>query len=163
MLASCASTPPPAGDASWIAGRLSVRIEASEAHIAQSMSAGFELQSSRGEAGELRLNSPLGTRLATAQWSPGTATLSTSSGLQRFPNLDDLSRQVLGESLPLAALPDWLRGRPWPGAAHSLQATGFEQLGWQVQLARQREGLIEATRAAPPAVTVRIRLEDPLP
>ena len=67
---------------------------------------------------------------------------------------------ALGESLPLAALPDWLAGRPWPGAPHTPGEAGFVQLGWQVSLARRSEGWIEARRAAPPAVLVRVKLDD---
>jgi outer membrane lipoprotein LolB len=59
----------------------------------------------------------------------------------------------------LAALPDWLAGRPWSDAAHRLTETGFEQLGWQINLTRQSEGWIEARRAAAPEVLVRVRLD----
>lgn len=158
-LAGCATTtrPPATGEAPWTSGRLSVRIESSPV---QNVSAGFEL---RGDdsSGELRLNSPLGTRLAAARWSPDSVVLADSQGEQRYANLDDLSRRALGEALPLAALPDWLAGRPWPGAPHHLNPAGFEQLGWQVSLTRRAEGFIEASRAAPPAVMLRVKLDDP--
>ena len=166
LVASCASTSSlPDGESQWISGRISVRVDASPVQIAQSMSAGFELRAGgvQSSQGELRLNSPLGTRLVTAQWAGDAATLSTASGEQRFESLDDLSRQTLGEPLPLAALADWLSGRPWPGSPHKTFDTGFEQMGWRVQLARKSEGLIEATRAAAPAVSVRVRLDEPLP
>jgi outer membrane lipoprotein LolB len=126
------------------------------------MSVAFELQGN-GDNGELRLNSPLGTRLASARWSPGVAVLARSDGEQRFADLDELSRRALGENLPLAALPDWLAGRPWAGALHTPAATGFEQLGWHVELARRSEGWVEARRAAPPAVWVRVKLEESAP
>jgi outer membrane lipoprotein LolB len=141
---------------------MSVRIEASSTQSAQSMSAGFEVRGS-GAGGELRLNSPLGTRLATARWTATDAVLITPEGERHFDDLEALSRQTLGENLPLAALPDWLAGRPWVGAPHLVQDSGFEQLGWQVQLTRKSEGWIEARRQAAPAVIVRIRLEDPQP
>lgn len=159
LLSACATpSSAPAGAAPWTSGRLNVRIDASAAQAAQSVSADFELQAS-GDSGELRLSSPLGTRLATARWAPGLAALSTSDGERRFESLEALSSGALGEALPLAALPDWLAGRPWPGAAHAFNQAGFEQLGWQVTLSRQAEGLIEARRAAPPAVLLRIRLD----
>jgi outer membrane lipoprotein LolB len=107
--------------------------------------------------------SPLGTRLASARWAPGVATLETPQGEQRYATLDDLSRQTLGEALPLAALPDWLKGQPWPGAAHSAKDGGFEQLGWQVLLTKRSEGLVEVRRDAPPSVTVRVRLDNAEP
>ena len=62
----------------------------------------------------------------------------------------------------MAALFDWLRGRPWPDAASQLRGDGvpgFEQLGWQIDLARWAEGRVEARRVAPPVVTVRVRLD----
>jgi outer membrane lipoprotein LolB len=162
LLCGCATLEAPQAGARWTAGRMSVRIEASALQSAQSMSAGFELRGS-GVSGELRLNSPLGTRLATARWSAGDAILITTGGERHFDNLDALSRETLGENLPLAALPDWLAGRPWNGAAHQLRETGFEQLGWQVQLARKSEGWIEARRPAAPEVMVRVRLDEAQP
>ncbi len=160
LLAACATPPRAPGEAPWTTGRMSLRIDASAAQPAQSVSAAFELQGN-GDGGELRLNSPLGTRMATARWAPGLALLLTSDGEQRFASLDELARQALGEALPLAALPDWLAGRPWPGAPQQATESGFDQLGWQVLLTRRAEGWIEARRSAPPAVLVRVRLDDP--
>ena len=159
VLAGCATPTRAPGEAPWTSGRLSVRIDAAPDRAAQSMSAAFELRGS-GDRGELRLNSPLGTRVATARWAPGEALLQTPDGEQRFGDLKDLSRGALGESLPLAALADWLGGRPWPGAAHTTAENGFEQLGWQVQLSRRAEGWIEARRSAPPMVLVRVKLDE---
>ena len=159
LLAACATPPPAPGELPWTTGRLSVRVAAPDGQAVQSLSAGFEL---RGDdrSGELRLNSPLGTRVAQARWAPGLAVLDTADGERRFDTLDELSRQALGEALPLAALPDWIAGRPWPVAPHVKAAEGFEQLGWSVRLARQAEGWIEARRAAPPEVLVRVRLDE---
>jgi outer membrane lipoprotein LolB len=159
-LAGCATVSTAPGEAPWTSGRLLVRVAASADRSAQSVSANFELRA-QGERGELRLNSPLGTRMATAIWAPGVARLLTPDGETNFGSLDELSRQSVGESLPLAALPDWLAGRPWPGAPHRSHAAGFDQLDWQISLARQREGWIEARRSSPPEVLVRVRLDAP--
>ncbi len=159
VLAGCASTPPAPGETPWTAGRLSVRIEALGERAAQSISAGFELRGD-GRGGELRLNSPLGTRMATARWAPGLALLDDGQGEQAYDSLAALSRQALGEALPLEALPDWLAGRPWAGAPHVAAADGFEQLGWQVDLSRRAEGWIGMHRASAPAVRVRVKLDD---
>ncbi len=158
-LVSCA-TRPPAGTDPWTSGRMSLVVQASGERPAQSLNAAFELQGN-GERGELRLLGPLGTQLAAAQWAPGLALLITSEGKTMFANLDELARQALGENLPLAALPDWLAGRPWPGAPHTLQTTGFEQLGWWVGLARLSEGFVLASREKPPTVSLRVRLDSP--
>jgi len=158
LLAACATPPPAPSEPAWTSGRLSVRIAADASQAAQSVSVAFEMRGD-GESGELRLNSPLGTRVAQARWAPGVAVLDTPQGERRFDTLDELSRQALGEALPLAALPDWVAGRPWPAAPHRVHEGGFEQLGWQVLLARQAEGWIEARRDAPPEVVVRVRLD----
>ena len=159
-LAGCATVPPPPPTAA-ISGRLALQVEATPERPAQSLSAGFDLF---GDAtrGELRLSTPLGTTLAAAYWAPGQARLVTPDGERRFDDLDALSRDTFGESLPLRALPDWLQGRPWPGAdaARALSAgPGFEQLGWTVDLAGFDAGQWRASRAGPPAVRVRAQLD----
>lgn len=143
------------------AGRLAMQVAASERAPAQSLTAAFELRG-RPEAGEIALETSLGTLLAQARWSAGEALLVTPQGSRRFTDLDELSRNALGESLPLAALFDWLRGRPWPSAAsQQLDAgrLGFGQLGWEVDLGRFATGLVAARRAAAPAVQLRVQLE----
>ncbi|HEY6133134.1 MAG TPA: outer membrane lipoprotein LolB [Rubrivivax sp.] len=160
VVAGCALTPPSVDGG--LGGRLSVQVDAAAPEPARQLSAGFEL---RGDPvrGELDLTSPLGTVLAQARWQPGRAELLTPSGNQTFTDLDELSRRTFGEPLPLSALFDWLRGRPWAGAASQPLAagTGFEQLGWQVDTGRLADGQLMARRALAPAVTLRVRLEDP--
>jgi outer membrane lipoprotein LolB len=133
----------------------------------RSFSAGFEL---RGTAavGSLALMSPLGTRQGEASWRPGSVRLSTGEGERRYASLDELSLDLFGESMPVAALFDWLDGHPWAGApAEAAPATSdgsisFTQRGWQVGTARLGEGLLTATRAQPePRVTVRVKLDRP--
>lgn len=150
------ATPPTGGD--WLSGRLSVKVDASAGQPARSLNSGFDLQGDASR-GELRLTSPLGTLVATARWSPGEAVLVSGGQSTRFDDLDALSREALGEALPLRALPDWLRGRPWAGAQSRATPGGFEQLGWEVATAQYGEGRLDATRSAAPAVTVRARLE----
>ena len=160
LLSACAAPVRQPGEAPWTTGRLSVRIDATAQQTAQSMSAAFELRGN-SDSGELRLNSPLGSRVAGARWAPGLAVMSNGDADQRYDNLDELSRRAFGEPLPLAALPDWLAGKPWPGAPHEKSDSGFDQLGWQVSLARRSEGWIEARRSAAPVVLVRVKLDDP--
>lgn len=143
-----------------LAGRLALRVDATAAAPARTFSAEFDL---RGDArrGQLRLTGPLGAMLADVRWEPGTAELTDAQGLRRYPSLDTMAEDLFGESLPLAALIDWLRGRPWPGAASRAQADGFEQLDWRVGLARFADGVLEAQRARAPAISLRARLERP--
>ena len=126
-------------------------------------------------SGTLGLSTPLGSMLAQARWSPAEVVLATPQGTRRFTTLDELTRDVLGESVPIEAWFDWLRGRPWPGATSTPWSTvgttasnpgsssspdSFAQLGWSVDLTRFGDGAVSATRTSPaPVVTVRIRLD----
>jgi outer membrane lipoprotein LolB len=145
-----------------ISGRLSVHVDAAPGSEARNVSAAFELRG-RPEAGALDLTTPLGTVMAQAHWSPGAVVLVTPNGERRFPDLASLTQDVLGESIPVEALYDWLRGRAWSGA-RSAAATppaekGFSQLGWKVSLARFDEGWVVAQRDRLPAVVVRAKLD----
>lgn len=163
MLAGCASVGQRAPEgAQTLSGKLSVRVDATDAAPARSESGNFELKGTP-EAGQLNLSSPLGTVIAQARWSGQRAWLATSQGETAYPDLDTLTQEMLGERLPVAALFDWLRGRPWPGAASHPHdgGAGFEQLGWAVDLARFGEGWISARRAQAPAVLVRAKVDAP--
>lgn len=165
-LVGCATVPRPdvalPGEA--LSGRLSVRVDSTDGAAPRALSASFELQGD-AQTGRLSLASPLGSLLAQARWAPGQVVLATPQGETTFDNLDQLTREILGESLPLAALFDWLRGRPWPGAASAASVppaqAGFAQLGWVVDLARFDQAWVAARREQPPAVTVRAKLDRP--
>lgn len=165
LLGGCASVGQraPVG-AETISGKLSVRVDASAATPARSESGNFELKGTADD-GQLNLSSPLGTVLAQARWSGQKAWLTTSRGETTYPDLDALTQEMLGERLPVAALFDWLRGRPWPGASSQIHSPpagpGFQQLGWSVDLARFGEGWISAQRDQIPVVTVRARVDPP--
>ncbi|HEX2011156.1 MAG TPA: outer membrane lipoprotein LolB [Roseateles sp.] len=142
-----------------LSGRLSVQVNG--ATRTEGGNAAFELLGSPA-AGRLELSTPLGSLLARARWSGTEVTLQTPGEQRRFEDLDALTREMLGEAVPVAALFDWLRGRPWPRAASAplkAPAQGFAQLGWQIDLSRSGDGLIVATRPAEPAVTLRARLD----
>ncbi len=160
-LGGCSSmprSPELAADAPSISGRLALQVAAQAQQPARSVNAQFELRGD-GQLGELRLVTPLGTMAAQASWSPVRVSLVTPDGVQVFASVDALATEVLGEALPLAALFDWLRGQPWPGAQAKPSANGFEQLGWTIDLARWPEGWVQAQRAAAPAVSLRAIVE----
>jgi outer membrane lipoprotein LolB len=159
VLAGCASTPPkpPDAAAAAVSGRLSVQVDAHGNQGARSVNADFDLQGN-AEQGELQLATPMGTVLAQARWRPGEVWLKQSDGERRFANLTALADEVLGEPLPLGALLDWVRGRPWHGAPSAQRPHGFEQLGWTIDLAQWSQGLVVARRAAAPVVTVKAKL-----
>ncbi|MCU0928045.1 MAG: outer membrane lipoprotein LolB [Burkholderiaceae bacterium] len=158
VLAGCATGVPSPGAADLIAGRLALQVDAYGQQPARSLGALFEL---RGDAaqGAFGLYTPLGTTLAQARWRPGDVELVTADGTYRFDTLDAMTQRMLGEPLPLAALFDWLRARPWPGAASAANAVGFEQLGWSVDLSRHVDGAVLLRRPQPPAVTLRVQLD----
>lgn len=166
VLSGCASVPT-SGErlpGELIAGRLSVRVEATQAAAARVMNAGFELEGD-GRLGRLSLATPLGTMLAQIRWSPGSAVLVTPQQTTPYADLDTLTSELMGESVPVAALFDWLRGRPWPGApteaAGDASEPGFRQLGWRVSLGSFGEALVVARRERAPTVTVRAKLDTP--
>jgi outer membrane lipoprotein LolB len=158
-LAGCATTETVIGaPGETLSGRLSVRVDGQPE---RAVNAGFELSGSATQ-GQLLLSGPLGTTAARARWSPGQAVLSSAGSETAYADLDALASAALGEGVPMAALFDWLRGHAWAGAPAVVRADGlpgFEQLGWQIDLARWAEGWVEARRTAAPAVTVRARLE----
>jgi outer membrane lipoprotein LolB len=159
-LAGCASVAPPAGEPP-LAGRLAVTVASQPGSPARSASTQFELHGN-AERGRLILTSPLGTTLARASWQPGAAEADTGRGpVERHASLDALAERLLGEPLPLAALVEWLHGRPWGGAPHKAAQGGFEQLGWRIDTSRRADGLLLAARAAAPAITVRALLDTP--
>lgn len=164
LLAGCAlvSTSGERLSGDLIVGRLSVRVEATETTAARALNAAFELE---GDAriGKLNLATPLGTTLAQVSWSPQQALLVTPQEQTPYADLDGLTEKLLGESVPVAALFDWLRGRPWPAAPSEALSTaagaGFRQLGWDVDLTGFADALVLARRERVPVVTVRAKLE----
>ena len=171
LLAACATHPPPLAGAVH-SGRLAVRSDASGSQAAHSVSGQFELSGSAA-SGQLVLTSPIGTTVARARWSQPAGALGEPSEIEleadgrtsHFDSLDAMMRQALGDSLPLAAMFDWLAGRPWPAAPATRAADGdsFEQLGWRVDLSQFASSqLIAAERPAPPpALHVRVKLDVP--
>jgi outer membrane lipoprotein LolB len=141
LLAACATPLSPApGQAHW-SGRLAVQVASKPP---QSFSAGFDLTGS-SEAGELALTTPLGNTVATVIWSPGAAELRQGEQTTRRTSLDELTTDLGGTVLPVAALFAWLSGQP-----HSAN-------GWTADLSRHPEGRITARRTDPaPSAELRI-------
>lgn len=159
VLGGCASLPAPDAALGLAAsGRLAVRVDAPEG--VRASTAQFELLG-RPQQGELRLASPLGTVLAVARWQPGLAWVLAQGERRDYASLDDLTRDLLGEAVPVEALFDWLQARPWPGAVSKSRSDGpgFVQLGWTVGLEGAADGLIVARRSTPLPVTVRAKVD----
>ncbi len=157
-LAGCAT--PGAAPTDLRSGRLLWVVAAHAGEPRRSVSTRFELQGD-ARAGALRLDSPLGTRLAEATWTPSGALLRDASGERAFADLPSLAEALLGEPLPLQALADWLDGRPWSGAPALSTPEGFGQLGWQLDTsALSTDGRLLARRDSPaPAIELRAALD----
>ncbi|MBC7716206.1 MAG: outer membrane lipoprotein LolB [Pseudorhodobacter sp.] len=164
-LSACAAYAPAltAPDNQVLSGRMTLRIDATAAAPARALSAAFEL-SGNAQQGRLDLNTPLGTTLARARWEPGNVAVSTPQGDSQHDDLSSMTRVLLGEDLPVVALFDWLRGRPWPGAPSmpaELPSADFKQLGWDVSLAEFSQRWVSARRAETPVVWLRVKLDTP--
>lgn len=138
-LAGCAAPRPPAttegGDGQVRSGRLALSVEDA---AATSFSAGFELRG-RPEAGELTLYTPLGGVAAQLRWQPGQALLQApGQAPRRYASLQAMVEEATGAPLPVAALFDWLDGRPTPVP------------GWEADLSALESGRLRARRTAPP-------------
>ena len=138
-LTACA-TPEPRTVASsneW-SGRLAIQVLKDPP---ESLSAHFELQGS-AQSGQMVLLSPIGTSLARLQWQAEYARLEQGQEQVVGTSLQNLAARLTGTELPIAALFDWLAGRP------------SEASGWQVDLSSHAQGRITAERRLPAPVTV---------
>jgi outer membrane lipoprotein LolB len=154
----------PAAD-TMLSGRLTVSVAAFNETPSRTENVSFELAGNE-HVGHLNLITPLGNVLAQARWTRDAVTLITPTNKKIFNSLDELTQEVLGESLPLVAFFDWLRGKPWSGADNTplnnpLNEPGFNQLGWSVNLKRFSDAWVVAQRERAPSVTVRIKLDAP--
>lgn len=157
-LAGCAQLPKstaPSAAESRLSGRISVTVAGDVHTRGTGGAASFELFGGP-DAGRLELTTPLGSLVARASWQPGRVTLQTPNEERRFDDLDGLTRELLGEAVPVAALFDWLQARPWPAAPHQKTPQGFEQLGWRIE---PKLPSLVATRLAAPVVTLRAKLD----
>lgn len=152
-------------DAPRLTGRLGLVVPAGPGGEprGQNVTANFELLGDPAR-GRLEMSTPMGSLVARVSWQPGAATVRTPDGERSYDTLDALTQELLGEALPVQALFDWLKGRPWPKTPHrEMGENGFEQLGWQVDLRRYPNGLIVAQRLNPngpdPVATLRLKLD----
>ena len=172
LLAGCAHAPRapepfpatavvPASPTPSFSGKLSVQIPPQPGQrVAQGGSGSFEL-TGHASQGQLALSTPTGSLLARVTWTPTSVSLEQPREQRSFDSLDDLTLDLLGESVPVAALFDWLAGRPWAGAGVSwlpAPLAGFEQLGWRVETDRLADGVLVAQQLGGRHATLRVRL-----
>lgn len=142
LVTACATPlkPPLPGETAW-SGRLALNVDSQPP---QSFSAGFDLRGTPS-AGELQLISPLGSTLAHVVWDRSSAELRQGGQVTRRGNLDELTAELSGTAVPVAALFAWLRGEEG------------EVPGWQADLSRHADGRITARRSQPlPTAELRV-------
>lgn len=146
-------------------GRMSLKLSAFGKEPTKGVQVAFSLDGTP-EKGSLELSTPLGTQMASVRWHERMAVLRTSDGEQPFDSLDELTRHVLGEALPIPALMAWLEGgparqEPWQGRPDGNRQQ-FTQAGWEVDLRERDSGYIGAQRPATPAqrgATLKVRID----
>jgi outer membrane lipoprotein LolB len=90
--------------------------------------------------------------LLAARWTPLEAVLEEAGKTRKFSHIDALIEQSTGAALPVAALFDWLHGKPG------------QQQGWRADLGQLPQGRISAQRSKPlPRADLRIVLDRPAP
>ena len=139
LLAGCAAIeqqPAPAGpigDAFHLSGRVSVKFGAE--------AASGRISWQHDPAGDdLLFSTPLGQGVARIVRRDARVSLTTSDQkVYQASDVETLTEQVLGWRLPLAGLPDWVRGRAAVGAPAPTRLDGSQRLaelrqsGWLVE------------------------------
>lgn len=143
MLGACAA--PRLDLASGVVFRRAGRFSLSVTHAddrQEAVQGGF-LWADDGVRLELDLTDPVGAVLARVAVNQAGATLWHADGRREHaPDADTLVTRVLGGSVPVSGLRDWLQGQLQAGAADSVQhdedgrLSAFEQQGWRVGLSR---------------------------
>jgi outer membrane lipoprotein LolB len=171
LLAACA-TPTPPGTVRSYAGKFSLQLTGGDHQ--QSMSGRFAM-SVDGEHVTLDLATPLGNTVARVNSRPGRAQLTVpgSDGprTEEGSDPDALSQRVLGWTLPVAGLPDWIEGRPTSSEPYRLEPAQdggsiLQQQGWEIRFdPRGQDGRIRrlqldrAEQGQAPSVHLRVVLD----
>ena len=168
LLASCASLeqqPGPAapvGGAFYLSGRISVK------YGDQAASGRISWQH-EPDADDLLFSTPLGQGVAHIVRRDGMVTLTTSDQkVYQASDVESLTRNVLGWSLPLAGLPDWVRGHAAVGAPAQTTLDGSRRLaelrqsGWLVELPAHGgdQGLPARLRLSREDVEIRLAVDE---
>jgi len=137
LLSACASLAPPSGERLYD-GRFSLTADDG---TRSDTSTGRFVLAVRGDGMTLDLSSPLGTTVARIDDSRGTARLivpGRADDAAVDAGLDALTQRVLGWRLPVAGLPDWIRGLPAAGRPSRFlddaRRDAFEQDDWSIRV-----------------------------
>jgi len=171
LIAACATLPAATGTLSY-SGKFALVVSGSDRR--ETMSGRFLL--TVGDSGlTLDLSTALGTTVARVQNGPSGALVTVPSGgglrTEAGPDPDALSAQVLGWTLPVSGIADWIEGRPAAGRPFRLDPAEnggalLEQDGWTIRLApRSPDGKIHRLdmdrpqAGEAPAVSLRVVLD----
>lgn len=114
----------------------------------------------------LRLVSPFGQVVAEIDAEPGRARLTTSDRRHfEATDVEQLMRDVLGYSLPLGQLADWMRGRPGDAARVERDTAGrlvsLAEGGWTIDYDYDEGELpVRLTVIRPGGPELRLRIEE---
>jgi len=179
LVCACSSLPPVPGSERNYAGRFSLAVTRSGAGLQEQRNAWSGRFSLAVGARSMTLDlvSPLGATIARFETDRNEARLLVPSNgglrVERGADAQSLAERVLGWSLPIAGMPDWVEGRPARDRPYrALSADGaserFEQDGWAVTIEPARSGgpgrRVQMDRAETddaPAVALRVVLDTP--
>lgn len=142
LLGACAALPepsPPAAGGFELHGRVAIR------HPTKSGSGRIFWRHSI-DTDELLITSPLGQGIARIDREGNDYRLVTGDNMvYRAPDAESLTEQALGWRLPLAGLPDWVRGRASPERPAETRGEAGRDLelrqdGWRVFYEEFRQG-----------------------
>ena len=166
-LAACATleqpTAPagPIGEAFHLSGRVAVKYGSEAA-------SGIINWQHDPDGDDLLLSTPLGQGVAHIVRSGGLVSLTTSDQkLYQASDVESLTEQVLGWRLPLAGLPDWVRGRAAAGAPaqtrldQAQRLAELRQSGWLVEFQAYKDdsGLPSRLRLSRADVEIRLVID----
>jgi outer membrane lipoprotein LolB len=171
LVTACVSLPPAPSGISYT-GRFALVVNGDDRH--ETVSGRFALTVGRSDV-TLDLSTPLGTTVARVQSGPTGARLTVPSagGLrtEQGPDAEALSLQVLGWTLPVSGISDWIEGRPAQGRPYRLDpgeagVAQLEQDGWTIRFQpRGNDGHIRRLDMSrpqqpdAPAVSLRVVLD----
>ncbi len=179
IIGGCANLPPTASIERSYSGRFSLAVTQSETGSQTQRSAwtGRFALAVGPQSLTLDLVTPLGATIARFETDPREARLLVPSNghtrIARGADAQALAEQVLGWSLPIERMPDWIEGRPSSGRPFLMLAADegserFEQDGWSVTVQRVVDSktgrylqIERAGRDGLPSVALRVVLDGP--
>jgi outer membrane lipoprotein LolB len=140
-------------------GRLSAR------HGSQAAAASFRWMHAPG-SDELTLATPLGSTLAELQGTPTEVSVRLPDGrIERAPDWETLTANVLGAPVPVRGLASWVRASPRAGSDHAVErdAAGrivvLRQDGWEIVYGYGEGERVRSLRLTYPDTEIRLVLD----